>query len=106
MYGQRRTGRTSTKCARRAREPWLLAVSPSLSHLNARTITRLYAQAKCRVGPWETIDRTQRIDQKPLPRSLDRLFQAEKHRAKPAVPAGKQAHLHYSTVSKVLKGVR
>ncbi len=44
MYGQRRTGRTSTKCARRAREPWLLAVSPCLAHLNARSIVRLYSQ--------------------------------------------------------------
>jgi hypothetical protein len=44
MYGKPRTGRTSTKCARRAREPWLLAVSPSLVHLSARCIARLYAQ--------------------------------------------------------------
>jgi hypothetical protein len=44
MYGKRRTGRTSTKCARRAREPWLLAASPCLAHLSARSIKRLYAQ--------------------------------------------------------------
>lgn len=44
MYGKRRTGRTSTKCARRAREPWLLATSPGLGELPARSIVRLYAQ--------------------------------------------------------------
>jgi hypothetical protein len=44
MYGERRTGRTSTKCARRAREPWLLAASPSLAHLSERSIVNLYAQ--------------------------------------------------------------
>lgn len=44
MYGRPRTGRTSAKCARRAREPWLLATSIRLSHLSARTLVRLYAQ--------------------------------------------------------------
>jgi Transposase DDE domain len=44
MYGKRRTGRASAKCARAAREPWLLAASPGLDHLAARAIVSLYAQ--------------------------------------------------------------
>ena len=44
MYGKRRTGRSSAKCSRAAREPWLLAASPQLDHLSARAIVSLYAQ--------------------------------------------------------------
>lgn len=44
MYGQRRTGRSSAKCSRAAREPWLLAVSPPLDYLAAQAIVSLYAQ--------------------------------------------------------------
>ena len=35
-YGRRRAGRTSRKCARGAREPWLLAASRQLDHLGVR----------------------------------------------------------------------
>jgi hypothetical protein len=44
IYGRRRTGRASAKCARSAREPWLLAASPSLDHMGAPGIVALYAQ--------------------------------------------------------------
>ncbi|MDB5903381.1 MAG: hypothetical protein JWM26_2259 [Betaproteobacteria bacterium] len=44
MRGRRRRGRTSTKCARAAGEPWLLAASTRLNHLPAASIVRLYAQ--------------------------------------------------------------
>ena len=42
IYGRRRAGRTQ-KCARAAREPWLLAAS-GLDHLTAAAIVALYAQ--------------------------------------------------------------
>jgi hypothetical protein len=44
IYGRRRAGRTSRKCARAARDPWLLAASRQLDHLTAHAIVRLYAQ--------------------------------------------------------------
>jgi hypothetical protein len=44
IYGRRRAGRTSRKCARAARDPWLLAASRRLDHLTAATIVQLYAQ--------------------------------------------------------------
>lgn len=44
VYGRRRAGRTSAKCARAAREPWLLAASRRLDHLTAASIIQLYAQ--------------------------------------------------------------
>ena len=44
IYGRRRAGRSSRKCARAAREPWLLAASIRLDHLTAATIVNLYAQ--------------------------------------------------------------
>jgi len=44
IYGKRRAGRASAKCARSAREPWLLAASPSLDHMAAQSIVKLYAQ--------------------------------------------------------------
>ena len=44
IYGRRRAGRTSTQCARAAREPWLLAASTRLDHLAAVSIIQLYAQ--------------------------------------------------------------
>lgn len=44
IYGRRRAGRTSTKCARAAQDPWLLAASMRLDHLSAPTIVQLYAQ--------------------------------------------------------------
>jgi len=43
IYGRRRAGRTQ-KCARAAREPWLLAASTRLDHLSAASIIELYAQ--------------------------------------------------------------
>ncbi len=42
IYGRRRAGRTQ-KCARAAREPWLLAAS-GLDHLTPASIVALYAQ--------------------------------------------------------------
>ena len=42
--GQRSRCRSSLKAARRGREPWLLACSPSLAHLSAQAIAGLYAQ--------------------------------------------------------------
>jgi hypothetical protein len=44
LYGKKRTGRASAKCARAAREPWLLVSSLGLRHLNAATLIGLYAQ--------------------------------------------------------------
>ena len=44
IYGKRRAGRASAKCAAAAREPWLLAASPKLDHLAAQSIVKLYAQ--------------------------------------------------------------
>ena len=44
IYGQRRAGRTSLKCARAARDPWLLAASKRLDHLAAASIVQLYSQ--------------------------------------------------------------
>lgn len=44
IYGHRRLGRASEKCARSAHEPWLLAASPALDHLSTETIIKLYAQ--------------------------------------------------------------
>jgi len=44
MYGRPRTGRSSAKNARAAKEPWLLAASPGLDHLSADGIVRLYTQ--------------------------------------------------------------
>lgn len=44
LYGKPRVGRASAKCARSAREPWLLAASPSLDHMAAQSIVKLYAQ--------------------------------------------------------------
>ena len=44
IYGHRRASRTSRKCARAARDPWLLAASRRLDHLTAHTIVQLYAQ--------------------------------------------------------------
>lgn len=43
IYGKKRTGRASAKCARAAREPWLLASSLGLRHLSAATLIGLYA---------------------------------------------------------------
>lgn len=44
IYGKKRTGRASAKCARAAREPWLLVSSFGLRHLSAATLVGLYAQ--------------------------------------------------------------
>jgi hypothetical protein len=44
IYGKKRKGCASAKCARRAREPWLLVSSPGLNHLAAATLVGLYAQ--------------------------------------------------------------
>jgi len=44
MYGAKRTGRSSSKNARSAREPWLLASSVGLKHLTADAIVGLYSQ--------------------------------------------------------------
>lgn len=44
LYGRPRAGRTSLKCARAARDPWLLAASTRLDHLTAASIVQLYAQ--------------------------------------------------------------
>ena len=44
IYGVRRVGRSSAKCARSAREPWLLVSSLGLRHLSAAAIIGLYAQ--------------------------------------------------------------
>lgn len=47
MYGRRRAGRTSIKCARAAQDPWLLAASSRLDHLSPASIVQLYAQRMC-----------------------------------------------------------
>ncbi|MDO8787828.1 MAG: IS4 family transposase [Sulfuritalea sp.] len=44
IYGRPRVGRASAKCARSAREPWLLAASPQLDVLTAQSVVSLYAQ--------------------------------------------------------------
>jgi hypothetical protein len=44
IYGVKRAGKASARNARSAREPWLLASSLGLQHLNAETIVGLYAQ--------------------------------------------------------------
>lgn len=44
IYGVKRVGRSSAKCARSAREPWLLVSSFGLKHLSAATVIGLYAQ--------------------------------------------------------------
>jgi hypothetical protein len=44
IYGVKRAGRVSTKNARSAREPWLLASSLGLRHLCAEAIVGLYSQ--------------------------------------------------------------
>ena len=44
LYGHRRRGRASQRSARAARDPWLLAASPSLGHLSAETIVKWYGQ--------------------------------------------------------------
>jgi hypothetical protein len=44
IYGAKRTGRSSSKNARNAREPWLLASSLGLRHLTADAIVGLYSQ--------------------------------------------------------------
>lgn len=42
--GKEQKNSTAKKCAARYREPWLLSCSPSLAHLSAEAIVRLYAQ--------------------------------------------------------------
>lgn len=42
--GKEQKNSTARKCAARYREPWLLSCSPSLRHLSAEAIVRLYAQ--------------------------------------------------------------
>lgn len=42
--GKEQKNSTAKKCAARYREPWLLSYSPSLAHLSAEAIVRLYAQ--------------------------------------------------------------
>lgn len=44
IHGAKRQGRASAKCARSAREPWLLVSSLGLRHLSAAAIIGLYAQ--------------------------------------------------------------
>ena len=44
MYGKKRKSHTSLRCARAAREPWLLVSSRGLRHLTAATLVSLYAQ--------------------------------------------------------------
>lgn len=44
IHGRPRVGRASAKAARAAREPWLVAASPTLDHLTATGIIRLYGQ--------------------------------------------------------------
>ncbi len=44
VFGQKVCSRHSLKQARAQREPWLLAVSPLLSHLSAQAVAALYAQ--------------------------------------------------------------
>ena len=42
--GKEQKNSTAKKCAARYREPWLLSCSPSLGHLSAVAVVRLYAQ--------------------------------------------------------------
>jgi hypothetical protein len=42
--GKEQKHSSARKCAARYREPWLLSCSPSLAHLSAEAIVRLYAQ--------------------------------------------------------------
>jgi len=44
LQGRKRKSKTSMQCARREREPWLLAVSPDLQHLSAQAVVALFAQ--------------------------------------------------------------
>jgi hypothetical protein len=44
LRGRKRRSKASTQCARREREPWLLAASPNLDHLSAQALVALYAQ--------------------------------------------------------------
>jgi hypothetical protein len=44
IYGSKRTGHSSTKNARSAREPWLLVCSMGLRHLAAQSVVALYSQ--------------------------------------------------------------
>ena len=44
VFGKKVCSRHSLKQARSQREPWLLAVSPLLSHLSAQAVVALYAQ--------------------------------------------------------------
>ena len=44
MYGSKRSGRSSARNSRSAREPWLLVSSPALQHLSPDAIINLYAQ--------------------------------------------------------------
>lgn len=44
LYGAKRASRSSLKNARSAREPWLLAYSAGLAHLQAQAVVTLYAQ--------------------------------------------------------------
>ena len=44
IYGRPRVGRASAKAARSAREPWLIAASPTLDHFTASGIISLYQQ--------------------------------------------------------------
>jgi len=44
LRGRKRRSKASRQCARREREPWLLATSPDLDHLSAQAIVALYAQ--------------------------------------------------------------
>lgn len=44
IHGKKHKGHASAKCARAAREPWLLVSSRDLSHLAAATLIGLYAQ--------------------------------------------------------------
>ena len=44
IHGVRRVGRASAKCARSAREPWLLVSSLGLRHLSAVSVVGLYSQ--------------------------------------------------------------
>lgn len=43
LRGRKRRNKSSRQCARREREPWLLASSPDLHHLSAQGIVALYA---------------------------------------------------------------
>ena len=44
MYGSKRSGRSSARNSRSAREPWLLVSSPALQYLSPDAIINLYAQ--------------------------------------------------------------